>query len=1023
MTAIVRSLRAATALCLLIGAGGRLALGSVPASASSLSDPAPLPSTLFSYPDFTAPSGPSLNLVGQAQISSSALQLVGNDEVGPTSGEAWYANQVDVDSSWETQFTFQVPASGGSPEGLAFVIQGQSATARGADAQNLGFAGISNSLAVEIGLTSNPDLGEPAAPFISVQTAGAGQNSASFQDSIGFSQPGSVSGISSGLHTITVAYSPPAGSSGGELEVFLDDISQPVAVALPGDLGTELGLTNGQAWMGFTAASGTGQNTETANIDSWSFQPRHADELAITSPALSGPASARATQGPVSVTLVNCGLAGAPGPCGDTPVDATADLTVSLQSSSPGGVFGATSGGPSLTSVTIPAGSPSATFYYGDTQAGAPVITATPQAAGVTAATQSETITPAGPASITLSPASATVDAGSSQDYQVEAFDAFGNQIGDVTAQSTISVPGFGTCPAAVCTTTTAEFGTQQVDAGYTTASGTLHAPAATLTVDEAPSITSLAAASFEAGVAGQFLVTTGAEFPVPSITESGSLPAGVSFTDNGNGTAQLSGTPAAGSGGTYPIIITAGNGVSPAATQSFTLTVDEAPSITSPAAASFEAGVAGQFLVTTGAEFPVPSITESGSLPAGVSFTDNGNGTAQLSGTPAAGSGGTYPIIITAGNGVSPAATQSFTLTVDEAPSITSPASTTVGMRAPFDFTVTTTGIPTAAITESGALPSGVTFTDNGDGTASLAGTAAAGTAGSYPITITASNGAGSPASQSFTLTVSSAASAPAITSDPADTETFGVPFSFTVTTTGYPAPKITKSGALPSGVTFADNGDGTATISGTPAKSAVGAYTLTLTAKSSAGTVTQTFTLTITKAPVIKKIPTTTAHVGVALNLAITASGYTTPAITESGALPSGLSFTDNGNGTATITGTPAAGSGGSYPITITATNQLGTTSQTFTLNVDEAPAITSADTAAAVTGSAFSFQVTTTGFPAPKITKAGSLPKGVSFKAATGTFTGTPKAGTSGSYPIAITATNSSGTTTQNFTLTVS
>jgi hypothetical protein len=45
------------------------------------------------------------------------------------------------------------------------------------------------------------------------------------------------------------------------------------------------------------------------------------------------------------------------------------------------------------------------------------------------------------------------------------------------------------------------------------------------------------------------------------------------------------------------------------------------------------------------------------------------------------------------------------------------------------------------------------------------MAGTAAAGTAGSYPITITASNGVGSPASQSFTLTVTTAASAPAIT------------------------------------------------------------------------------------------------------------------------------------------------------------------------------------------------------------------------------------------------------------------
>jgi hypothetical protein len=334
----------------------------------------------------------------------------------------------------------------------------------------------------------------------------------------------------------------------------------------------------------------------------------------------------------------------------------------------------------------------------------------------------------------------------------------------------------------------------------------------------------------------------------------------------------------------------------------------------------------------------------------------------------------------------------------------------------------VTTTGIPTAAITESGALPPGVTFTDNGDGTASLAGTAAAGTAGSYPITITASNGVGSPASQSFTLTVTTAASAPAITSSATSTETFGVPFSFTVATTGYPAPKITKSGALPSGVTFADNGNGSATISGTPAKSAIGVYTLTLTAKSSAGTATQTFTLTVTKAPVIKKIPTTTASTGAALSLTITASGYSVPALSESGRLPVGVTFTDNGNGTATIAGTPAAGTGGSYPITVTAANQLGSSSQAFTLNVDQPPAITSPASATTTAGSAFSFPVTTTGYPAPRLTKAGTLPAGITFKAATGTFTGTPKAGTEGTYTIAITATNTTSTVTQNFTLTV-
>ena len=69
--------------------------------------------------------------------------------------------------------------------------------------------------------------------------------------------------------------------------------------------------------------------------------------------------------------------------------------------------------------------------------------------------------------------------------------------------------------------------------------------------------------------------------------------------------------------------------------------------------------------------------------------------------------------------------------------------------------FTVTTTGSPAPAITESGALPAGVTLTDNHNGTATLAGTAATCTAGTYPITITAANGVGANATQSFVLTV----------------------------------------------------------------------------------------------------------------------------------------------------------------------------------------------------------------------------------------------------------------------------
>jgi hypothetical protein len=109
-------------------------------------------------------------------------------------------------------------------------------------------------------------------------------------------------------------------------------------------------------------------------------------------------------------------------------------------------------------------------------------------------------------------------------------------------------------------------------------------------------------------------------------------------------------------------------------------------------------------------------------------------------------------------------------------------------------------------------------------------------------------------------------------------------------VTTSGSPAPKITKTGQLPSGVRFAAHPNGTATIAGTAVHAAAGAYPVTLTAKNKNGTATQAFTLTVTRAPAIRKIPNTTAEVGVALNLAITATGYPAPDLTESGSLPAG-------------------------------------------------------------------------------------------------------------------------------------
>jgi hypothetical protein len=144
-------------------------------------------------------------------------------------------------------------------------------------------------------------------------------------------------------------------------------------------------------------------------------------------------------------------------------------------------------------------------------------------------------------------------------------------------------------------------------------------------------------------------------------------------------------------------------------------------------------------------------------------------------------GTGGSYPITIAASNGVVPSASQSVTLTVDEAPSITSAEGATFGAGVAGTFTVTTAGYPVAALTETGAVPLGVLFTDNSDGTATISGTALI--AGSYPLTVTASSGIGSPATQSFVLTVSTAPQAITFTSTPPGTPVVGQTYAVSAT------------------------------------------------------------------------------------------------------------------------------------------------------------------------------------------------------------------------------------------------
>lgn len=271
-----------------------------------------------------------------------------------------------------------------------------------------------------------------------------------------------------------------------------------------------------------------------------------------------------------------------------------------------------------------------------------------------------------------------------------------------------------------------------------------------------AASITSAAATTFVVGQAGTFTVTTTGTGPMTIARTGAALPSGVTFVDNGNGTGTLAGTPGAGTGGTYAETFTPTGQLGAGSGQSFTLTVNQAPAITSANSVTITQNSAMTPFTVTTTGFPTNTITETGTLPTGVTFVDNGNNTATISGTPT--NSGSFPITITAANGVGSNATQSFTITDNAsstAATFTSATSTSFTEHTAGTFTVTTTGgNPTPVLTKTGALPSGITFTDNGNGTATIAGTSGFTTVGSYPITITATNSAGAP-TQSFTLTI----------------------------------------------------------------------------------------------------------------------------------------------------------------------------------------------------------------------------------------------------------------------------
>ena len=583
-----------------------------------------------------------------------------------------------------------------------------------------------------------------------------------------------------------------------------------------------------------------------------------------------------------------------------------------------------------------------------------------------------------------------------------------------------------------------------------------------TYTLAVPPTITSSSTSTtFAEGSSGTYTFTaTGT--PTPTFSESGSLPSGVSLSSAGT----LSGTPA--QDGAFPITVTASNGFSPNATQSFTLTVTAPPSISEPStSATVMAGQSMTPITFTATGYPAPTFSESGTLPTGVSLSSAG----VLSGTPSVGGSFTVTVTATNSSGSSPT---NFTLVVDQSPSITSATTSTFSVGTAGSFTVQASGYPTPtlSLSSSSTLPSGVSFTPGANGTATIAGTPASGTGGSYQLGISASSSAGS-AAQTLNLVVDSEAS---FTSPATIDVDAGSTVSFQVTTTGgYPVPSLTATASsLPTGLIFTPGANGTATLAGTVTSANEGTYHPAFTAMSSVGTVAQDATLTVQapgaavsncptgdvcgtggktpKAPSIVSAASTTFLDGSNGSFQIIATGTPAPTFTVAGALPSGVTLSPAG----VLSGTPTTA--GTFIFTVTAANGVSPdATQAFTLTVTALPPPPSSGGGGTTTvvvpapepapgpspappqiaasgpgqgpgtgtvtfteGTGGSFQIPVSGTPEPTCSLAsGSLPPGLTLSKGC-LISGSPTGG--GTYTFTVKASNASGSTTETLTLTV-
>ncbi|MDD3687375.1 MAG: putative Ig domain-containing protein, partial [Bacteroidales bacterium] len=236
------------------------------------------------------------------------------------------------------------------------------------------------------------------------------------------------------------------------------------------------------------------------------------------------------------------------------------------------------------------------------------------------------------------------------------------------------------------------------------------------------------------------------------------------------------------------------------------------------------------------------------------------------------------------------------------------------------------------------------------------------------------------------------------------------------------------------PTWLNITDNGDGTATFTGT-APEIVGQsenFSVTLNASNGTYDADQSFVITVVTsntAPEFTSDPilTNIQYIPYVYNVTATDPEGDDLTITAD-ILPSWASFVDNGDGTGTVTGTPTSTSFLGFQIKLTVSDGMFTDVQDFRVQVtaNSAPEFTSEPTLTHVQNTLYTYNITaiddegeTLVITAPTLPSWASL---VDNGDGTAVLSGTPTEANSPGYNIVLSVTDGNGTDTQDFMLEV-